>query len=208
MKRIAQSLFVGATAMLFPAVVFAQGPIATDTILKERSQPKLLAAQLFAIDQIPHRRRVPGAAPRRGHATGVESVGDRLQRGRAGSLDGGDNRQHVGGVAVGRRAPCGRSRAACGLVEPGVAQPNAAGPRGGQGVLRPARDHRAFFFRDRRVDVEHERIHVGTKLSYPVRHQAGDEVRVAAQAIELCHGHRAFLAARRGRCRRELRAAL
>lgn len=60
--------------------------------------------------------------------------------------------------------------------------------------------------------MQHEGISIRTKLGNnewrPLRHQAGDEVNIAAQAIQLGHDDRAFGLAGGGECRRELGASV
>jgi len=70
----------------------------------------------------------------------------------------------------------------------------------------------ALFLGERRIQVQHERVGVGTEFGdderHSLRHQAGDERHVTAQPVELRHQHRALLLSRIGQRRSQLAAAL
>ena len=61
--------------------------------------------------------------------------------------------------------------------------------RGLQRILCASRDHAALLLRQRCVEVQHERVGVGTQLrgdeGHPRGHQPGDEGDVAGEPIEL-----------------------
>ena len=72
----------------------------------------------------------------------------------------------------------------------------SAGFGGGQGGNRALADHLALALGEGRVQVQHERLDVRPELGDDerdaVRHQAGNEMDVPAEAIELGNRDRAF----------------
>ena len=73
--------------------------------------------------------------------------------------------------------------------EPGAAQLYPARLCACQSVPRARGDHRAFLLCERSEEMQDERVHVGAKFGddelHALCHQAGDEVNVAAEAIQL-----------------------
>ena len=107
------------------------------------------------------------------------------------------------------RRPVGLS---AGLGETRVAKPRPASLRGRQRRLGARRDQRALLLGQRRVDVQHERVHVRTKLCHnernALRHQPGDERDIARQPIELGDNDRAYALASAVERGRQLRTPI
>jgi hypothetical protein len=82
-------------------------------------------------------------------------------------------------------------------------------PQTGAGSLS---DQPAFLLRQRRIQVQNERISLTPEIRDDeldsLRHQPADEVHVAAQAVEFCHYHRCSVLAGRPECGGELRPAV
>jgi hypothetical protein len=103
-----------------------------------------------------------------------------------------NDRQHVGRVTVRLGLYCAYSDFPR-LGKLGTSELHAAslGPR--QCVSRPRGDHRALFLGKRCEQVQDKRINVHPKLGndelHALSHEAGDEVYVAAEAVELRHGN-------------------
>ena len=78
------------------------------------------------------------------------------------------------------------------LADIWVAENDAALLGLGKRIPGAFRDHRALFLGQRRIDVQHEGVHVAAELRDDERdalgHQARNEVNIAAQAVELRHG--------------------
>ena len=107
-------------------------------------------------------------------------------------------------VRVGYRASLGEPRFAEGL---------SASLGGGQGGNRALADHLALALGEGGVKMQHERLDVRAQLGDderdPMGHQAGNEMDVSAEAIELGNRDRAFsVSAGFGERGGELRAAL
>jgi hypothetical protein len=72
----------------------------------------------------------------------------------------------------------------------GITQHHTARLGGGQCQFGAFGNHGALFLRDCRIDMQHERVGVGTEFGdnerNPVIHQARDEVNVPAQANQFC----------------------
>ena len=70
---------------------------------------------------------------------------------------------------------------------------SATGLGSGERGTGPRRDHMTLLLGERRIDVKHERVSIGSKLGYderhPLRHQPRNEGHVPRQAIELRHDH-------------------
>ena len=81
-------------------------------------------------------------------------------------------------------------------------------PAGGQRRADTLGDHRPLLLGQGCIDVQHERVHVGTELSHqdrhPLGHQLGDEVDDALQPVELVHQHLTAVAPLGGQRRGEL----
>jgi hypothetical protein len=67
-----------------------------------------------------------------------------------------------------------------------------------EGVTGALTDHAAFLFSENRIQVQHERVRLGSERRHQERHLVGhkpaDEVDITGQAIELGHDYRAALA--------------
>src|SRR5262245_14808513 len=98
------------------------------------------------------------------------------------------------------------------LVEPRIAQANAARLGSGEGFLGATRNQASFLLSYRRVDVQHERVDIGAKLRDDERHALGhkatDERDIAAQPIQLRYHDRAPPSLRVIEGRRKLRPAI
>ena len=179
----------------------------------------------FAADEASHTRRSPDppkhirdrlrrplSAPRRPNAATIERGCDLPKRLRPGSLGLANGRRDAIGECVGAGRVV-RVGYRAGLGEFGIAEGLSASLGGGQGGNRALADHLALALGEGRVQVQHERLDVRAQLGdderHTVRHQAGNEMDVSAQAIELGNRHRAFtVPAGLGESGGELRAAL
>ena len=97
------------------------------------------------------------------------------------------------GIGAGRVVRVGYR---AGLGELGIAERLSAGLGGGQGGNRALADHLAPALGESRVQGQHDRLHVSAQLGDderdPMGHQAGDEMNVPAEAIELGNRDGAF----------------
>jgi hypothetical protein len=160
--------------------------------------------------QVPDRRRVPTSPASRPDAAGVQGGRDPAQGLAAGRLDLADNGRDVDGVAIGLGSIGNRSSngrlAKVGLI----AQPRPGRLLGRQCRASPLRNQVSLLLGQGSVEMEHERVRVGTQLGHderhPLRHQAADERDITAQTIQLRHDHRAFRPSRRGQSGGEMRA--
>jgi hypothetical protein len=122
-----------------------------------------------------------------------------------------DDRRDVSGKAISVGLHTG-DRTITHSVELGIAEHNTAGLCGLQCFACAPRDQRPLFLGERSVEMQHERIGVAAKLCdderHLVRHQAGNEMHIARQAVKLGNEDRAFPLAGLGERCGKLRATV
>jgi hypothetical protein len=148
---------------------------------------------------------MPGATACCADATGIERRRNATERRDPGGLDLTDDGQDVAGELIGGRPVC-RVRLHGGLGGAWIAELRPGRLLRSERRLGAGGNQRLLFFRERRIQVQHEGVGVRAELGdderNAVAHQAADEMNVATQPIELGYDHRAFrfpgLAERRG----------
>ena len=121
---------------------------------------------------------------------------------------------------IGRTLPAARSASALTAataaplrgLDIGIAELDALRLRRRERRLRAPRDQGALFFGERGIEVQDERIDVrpqfGDEEGHAMRHQAGNEMHVARETIELGDRDRAAQRPRLGERRRQLRPTI
>ena len=155
--------------------------------------------------------RSPCAAACGRNTAGIERPRDAAMRVNAARLYLADDRRDVPGEAIGFGLGAGHC-ALTHVVEARIAEHNTASLSGLQCLARTLRDQRPFLLGERRIEVQHERVGIGAQLGdherHLVRHQAGDEMHIARQPVELRDGDGALALARLGERRDELWPAI
>src|SRR3984957_5605929 len=141
----------------------------------------------------------------------IECLGDGAEGRGARLLDFGDDRQDVAGRAIGFSLDR-RDRLATRRLDMRIAELDPLRPRRTERRLGPARDQGALLFGQRGIEVQDEGIDVRPQFSddegHTMRHQTGNEMHVAREAIELGDHDRASHRPRFGERRRQLRPAV
>ena len=158
------------------------------------------------------RLRPPLSAASRSNPPAVQRRGDLPKGLRPGGLGLANGGRNAIGECVGASAYVCVGDGA-GLGEPGIAEGLSTSLGGGQGGNRALADHLALALGEGGVQVQHERLDVRAELGDderdPMGHQAGNEMDVSAEAIELGNRDGAFpVPAGLGERGGELRAAL
>ena len=138
-------------------------------------------------NHIPHRRRVPSPAPGCPYSSGVESSGDAAQGGNPSNLDFTDDRPDVLGESVCPRLLRRHAHGAA-LLGRGRTQLDATRLGGLQGLPGTLADLLALPLGHDGPELQHRLVglrHVATAELDAGFHQAGDEMDVAGQAVEL-----------------------
>jgi hypothetical protein len=98
------------------------------------------------------------------------------------------------------------------LSELRTTEHNGACLGSGKSVPRARGDHGTLFLSEGGKQVQNEGVNVWPKLGdnelHPLRHQAGNEVNIAAQAVELRYGDGTTATAGFGKCGGKLRASV
>ena len=135
---------------------------------------------------------MPLATTCRRDTTGIQSAGDVSQGRCAGLLNRSNDRENVRCVSVGLSLHS-LYRAFASYVELRVAQPDATGLCCREGLPGSGADQCALLLGKGGKEVQHERVHVWPKLCdqerHFVRHEAADEMNVAAKAVQFRDGY-------------------
>jgi hypothetical protein len=157
--------------------------------------------------RVPYARCVPAPAAWGGNASGVEGVGNGAKGGCAGFADFGDDRQYVARRAISFRFHR-RDRYALRGFNIWIAEFDALRLRRRERRLCAPGDQGALLFGERGIEMQNEGIDVRPEFRNEerdaMRHQAGNEMHVARETVELGDRDRATQRARLGERRRQL----